>query len=118
LLHLNIQSIVPKLDFIVAEYSGHDILSFTESWLKHDISTDSIRLPGYMPPYRRDREYRLRRGVVVFVKDEINCVTRLDLHDVSVDVFGLKSRLIIRNTNMELFIFLRIVVSSHRSRIE
>jgi hypothetical protein len=30
-LHLNIQSIVPKLDFIVAEYSCHDILSFTES---------------------------------------------------------------------------------------
>ena len=45
-LHLNIQSIVPKLDFIVAEYSCHDILSFTESWLKPDISTDSLELPG------------------------------------------------------------------------
>ena len=56
-LHLNIQSIVPKLDFIVAEYSCHDILSFTESWLKPDISTDSLELPCYKPPYRRDRVY-------------------------------------------------------------
>jgi hypothetical protein len=32
--HLNVQSIVPKLDIITAEYSSYDILSFTESWLK------------------------------------------------------------------------------------
>ena len=56
-LHLNNQSSVPKLDFIVAEYSCHDILSFTESWLKPDISTDSLELPCYKPPYRRDRVY-------------------------------------------------------------
>ena len=101
-LHLNIQSIVPKLDFIVAEYSCHDIL-FTESWLKPDISTDSLELPGYKSPYRRDRVDRLEGSVVVFVKDEINCVTRLDLHVSSVECIGLKSRLIIRNTYMDLF---------------
>ena len=84
-LHLNIQSIVPKLDFIVAEYSCHDILSFTESWLKPDISTDSLELRGYKSPYRRDRVDRLEGGVVVFVKDEVNCVARLDLQVSSVE---------------------------------
>ena len=73
-LHLNIQSIVPELDFIVA-------------WLKPDISTDSLKLPGYKPPYRRDRVDCLGGGVVVFAKDEINCVTRLDLQVGSVECF-------------------------------
>jgi hypothetical protein len=39
-LHLNIQSIVSKIDMISAEYSCHDILSFTESWLNENTSTD------------------------------------------------------------------------------
>ena len=57
--------------------------------------------------------YRLEGSVVVFVKDEINCVTRLDLHVSSVECiwFEIRLRLIIRNTYMDLFIFLRIVVS-------
>jgi exonuclease III len=92
-LHLNIQSIVPKLDFIIAEYSCHDILSFTESWLKPDISTDSLKFPGYKPPYRRDRVDRLGGGVVVFVKDEISCVTRLDLQVGSVECIWLEIKI-------------------------
>ena len=39
-LHLNIQSIVSKIDMISAEYSCHDILSFTESWLNENASID------------------------------------------------------------------------------
>ena len=59
-VHLNIQSIVPKFDFIVVEYSCQNILSFTESWLKPDISTDSLKLPGCKPPYRINREVSYR----------------------------------------------------------
>jgi hypothetical protein len=54
-----LQSSVPKHDLIVDEYSCHDILSFTESWLKPDISTDSLKLPGYKPPYRINMVIRL-----------------------------------------------------------
>ena len=32
-IHLNIQSLVPKLDLISTEYADFDILSFSESWL-------------------------------------------------------------------------------------
>jgi hypothetical protein len=81
----------PNLHFIVAEYTCHDILSFTESWLKPNISTDSLKLPSYKPPYRRDRVDRL--GVVVIVKDEINCVTRLDLHVGSVECIWLEIKM-------------------------
>jgi hypothetical protein len=34
-LHLNVQSLKPKLDLIPAEYGDFDILSFTETWLNH-----------------------------------------------------------------------------------
>jgi hypothetical protein len=37
-IHLNIQSLVPKLDLIYAEYDHFDIMSFTETWLKGDNS--------------------------------------------------------------------------------
>ena len=49
-LHLNVQSIVPKLDIITAEYSSYDILSFTESWLKQNINDETLKLPGYKFP--------------------------------------------------------------------
>ena len=44
-LHLNVQSIVLKLDIITAEYSSYDILSFTESWLKPNINDEIPPIP-------------------------------------------------------------------------
>ena len=41
-LHLNIQSLVPKLDLITAEYSSHEIISFSETWLKSTTPDDEI----------------------------------------------------------------------------
>jgi hypothetical protein len=61
--------------------------------LKPDISTDSLKLPGYKPPYRRDRVDRLGGGAVVFVKDEINYVTRLDLQVGSVECIWLEIKI-------------------------
>jgi hypothetical protein len=40
-LHLNVQSLKPKLDLISEEYGDFDIhvLSFTETWIKHSTLT-------------------------------------------------------------------------------
>lgn len=92
-LQLNIQSIIPKLDMVVAEYSCHDILSFTESWLKPDITTDSLKIPAYKAPFRRDRIDRMGGGVIVYVKDEINCITRNDLQVGIVECIWLEVKL-------------------------
>ena len=79
-LHLNVQSIVPKLDIITAEYSSYDILSFTENWLKPNINDETLKLPGYkFPPFRRDRQNKTGGGVIVYVKEHINCIVRPDL---------------------------------------
>ena len=42
---------------------------------------------------RRDRVDRLGGGVVVFVKDKINCVTRLDLHVGAVECIWLEIKI-------------------------
>ena len=80
-LHLNVQSIVPKIDMKTAEYTSHDTLSFTESWLHPHIDEEILRIPSYrFPPYRHDRPNRTGGGVVVYVKDTVYCTTRPDLH--------------------------------------
>jgi hypothetical protein len=89
-LHLNIQSIVSKIDMISAEYSCHDILSFIESWLSENISTDQqcLEIPDYkFLPFRRDRSNKVGSGVIVYVKNTLTCIIRPDLH-VVLSVYG------------------------------
>ena len=95
-LHLNIQSIVSKIDMISAEYSCHDILSFTESWLNENTSTDQqcLEIPDYkFPPFRRDRSNKVGGGVIVYVKNTVNCTIRPDLHVGSLECIWLEIKL-------------------------
>ena len=66
-LHLTVQSIIPKLDLIDAEYTDFDILSFTESWLKDTNTADSIELLNYQIPFRNDRGGDKKGGVLLFM---------------------------------------------------
>jgi hypothetical protein len=52
---LNIQSLVPKLDLITAEYTDLDILSFSESLLNLIHTDESLKLSNYQTPFRKDR---------------------------------------------------------------
>ena len=81
-LHLNVQSILPKIDIIAAEYTCHDILSFTETWLHPNACTDDdLRIASFKyPPFRRDRPDRRGGGVMVYIKENIYCVHRPDLN--------------------------------------
>ena len=72
-LHLSIQSLVPKLDLITAEYADFDILSFSESWLNRSHTDESLKLSNYQTPFRKDR------GHILYVKDNINVSRRDDL---------------------------------------
>ena len=40
ILHLNIQSLLPKLDLVAAESEAYDLLIFSESWLKLEIKSN------------------------------------------------------------------------------
>ena len=79
-IHLNIQSLVPKLDLIYAEYEHFDILSFTETWLKGDNSDDFTELLNFKKPFRRDRgQEKNRREIVVYIKENMYAYRRPDL---------------------------------------
>ena len=79
-LHLNIQSLVPKLDLISAEYADFDILSFSESWLNRSHTDESLKLLNYQTPFRKDRgPNKSGGGVILYVKGNINVSRRDDL---------------------------------------
>jgi hypothetical protein len=66
-IHLNIQSLVPKLDLISAEYADFDILSFSESWLNRSHTDESLKLSKYQTPFRKDRDSNKSWGWGYFV---------------------------------------------------
>ena len=53
IFHLNIQSLLPKLDLIRAEADAYDVLVFSESWLKPDIQDDTISIVNFLPPFQK-----------------------------------------------------------------
>ena len=79
IFHLNIQSIFPKIDLIRCEANAYDILVFSESWLKPEITDEQIYIENFKPPFRNDRSGRIGGGVVIFVRDTITCKRQLDL---------------------------------------
>ena len=91
-IHLNVQSIVPKLGQISIEYHGYDLMSFTESWLNLSVSDDNITIPSYTS-YRNDRVDRIGGGVIVYVKENINCIQRIDLHVGDLECIWLEIKL-------------------------
>ena len=79
ILHLNVQSLLPKLDLIAAESEAYNVLVFSESWLKPDIKNDSVYLNNFHPRFRTDRSDRPGGGVVIYVRDSIYCKRRNNL---------------------------------------
>ena len=86
IFHLNIQSIVSKIDIIRSESDAYDVLVFSESWLKPNITDETIKIDYFQPPFRTDRVDRSGGGVVLYVRDTILCKRRADL-----EVHGLEA---------------------------
>ena len=79
ILHLNIQSLLPKIDLIRSESDAYDIMVFSDSWLKSDIPDNDIQLESFLPPFRSVRCDRLEGGVVIYVRDTYLYRRRADL---------------------------------------
>ena len=97
-IHLNIQSLLPKLDLVYAEYNNFDILSFTETWLNSENSDDSIELINFQKPFRKDRgPEKLGGGVVVYVKDNVHARRRSDLEYLGVEAVWVQLKINSKN---------------------
>jgi hypothetical protein len=78
IMHLNIQSLLPKRDLIEVELAHFDILMFSETWLDQSVTDNDISLPNFRNPFRSDRT-RHGGGVAIYVKNCIPATRRRDL---------------------------------------
>ncbi|CAC5418083.1 unnamed protein product [Mytilus coruscus] len=78
-VHLNVQSLEPKLDLINVELQHLDILCFTETCLKPDVLENDVLLDNFVKPFRNDRVDRIGSGVAVCVKSYLSAKRRCDL---------------------------------------
>ncbi len=70
--HVNIQSLLPKLDIIEQEIQPYDVAIFTETWLNDKIQDDSLTIPNFSPPHRLDRHGRIGERVANLCSGFIN----------------------------------------------
>ena len=90
IVHYNIQNFYHKQDILFAELKDIDILSFTETWLGDNISTDNILFENYCKPFRHDRGTNNYGGILVYVKDKLYAVRRHDLEVPNVESIWLE----------------------------
>jgi len=68
IMHINIQSLVPKIDILQVEAQSYDILVFTETWLAANTDCCTIAIQNVDPQFRNDRHGRLGGGVTIYTR--------------------------------------------------
>ena len=78
--HLNVRSLMPKLDSlkILLKNKPFDVFTVSETWLKTSILDNEIHLPGYSC-VRSDRLGKVGGGYMTYVRDGIPYRPRPDL---------------------------------------
>ena len=63
---------------VLACLYGFDVFVFSETWLNSSVSNDSILIPGYSLPLRKDRVEKRGGGVAIYAKDHIAVKRRVE----------------------------------------
>ena len=89
--HLNIRSILPKIDDIriLMKESNIDVIAFTETWLSEGVTDDLIQIDGYKI-YRNDRSHGNGGGVAIYVKDTLQHCLLKDLNSDKIENIWVK----------------------------
>ncbi|XP_053406441.1 uncharacterized protein LOC123527061 [Mercenaria mercenaria] len=98
IMHLNVQSIIPKIDLLQTESQPYEILVFTETWLSHTTSNEHILIQNFDPPFRNDRVGRLGGGVAIYVRSGLYATRRLDLEILGLETLWIE--LTLRNKKL------------------
>ena len=78
-IHLNVRSLVPKLDQIknFANSANAAVLSLSETWLDESVHDNEVRIDGYVIE-RRDRN-REGGGVCIYIRENLAFTRRPDV---------------------------------------
>ena len=98
-VHYNVQSLLPKVDLLMAELSSFDVVAFSETWLSESTDSVEIMFPGFHSPIRKDRPNDRHGGVIIYVKDTIAFVRRPDLEANNTECIWVELKLC-RNKNV------------------
>ena len=80
--HLNVGSLNDndKLSeiYVLACLYEFDVSAFSQTWLNSSVSNDSILIPGYSLPLRKERVRKLGGGEAIYAKDNIAVKRRVE----------------------------------------
>ena len=80
--HTNIRSLnEEKMDHIIENLSKFNIITLSETWLKKEKNYDYLKLPGYHPLIRKDRENNRYGGVAIWISENFIVKRRLDFEN-------------------------------------
>ena len=100
IVHSNVSSLQNKAFQLETELNHFDIITVSETWLYNNFPNDRIRLDGYYPPIRKDREDGSPwGGVAIYVKDSLICKPRPDLNVPQLEAVWIETKL-----NQETFL--------------
>ena len=93
IIHVNARSIKNKIDLLEAEYNNFDVITVSETWLSDADSNDSIHMANFHPPIRLDRPNDPHGGVAIYVKNNLICRPRIDLHVNDLEAVWVETKL-------------------------
>ena len=80
-----------ELHILSTSNSKPDLIAITETWLSASITDDTINLRNYIA-FRKDRVNRPGGGVMVYVRNNIQCSLISDVHNSDFEIIWLKLR--------------------------
>ena len=91
----NAESLRNKLDELRCDSYSMDIVCVTETWLDESIPDDSVIIPGFMTPERKDRQIPdagriFHGGVACFVRNGLAYTRRTDLEHPTMEMMWLE----------------------------
>ena len=91
---LNIQGMSSKVDqleiMLTSKRNNIDILGIAETKLNENHKTETFLINGYQIPFRKDRLFNGGGGLAVYVKQNVNCIRRLDLESEEIEIIWIE----------------------------
>ena len=95
-VHVNTRSLGKKLDLLEVEREHFDI-TLSETWLSKKEDNNDLRLTNFHPPVRQDRADDPHGGVAIYVRNNLYCKPRPDLHVNNLEAVWVETKLNLEN---------------------
>ena len=92
-VHVNVRSLGKKLDLFEAESKHCDTITLSETWLSKRDNNNELHLSHFHPPVRQDRADDPHGGVAIYVRNNLYCKPRPDLHVNNLEAVWIETKM-------------------------